>query len=631
MEISIAPATAPQPLSSSEILDFITRLQHPEPKNRRDLAETLINEINALPGVESAQLILSDPKTASIRTVWQALDGSLEFGDWSDLHDTMWSKITQPFLTQVTTESSPIPSLPSPEAPFIARCVIPIPYASELLAIISVQSSHEQAFHEWDIDALQLFSRHLGLLLESTRRVETLDNKLEKQKKQATLKPASLEGMLHIAKAVQNELEPINTYLQHNIQTFRRYIQTLQNVMDYQLDEIRLRIGNEGVQRVTQHAEQNKLPDIMADINTILQDSADGVFHINTLLKTLKELDTEEALPSPFQLDELFPPLLPLVFKGPLPRVEMDWGPLPTLYGQKTRFQKAILVLLCALQKHISMHTASPKLTIQTTEEDGNIHLRISFPLPEDAEPGWDVNENGYLFSKRVIEEHQGRFLIVQAAGESTFELIFPSMFAHSEGAQDTILELPAINADASYEPAGMELDAVPLPTQDEPTSKGGPPKRPRKLQLLLFGDDQRYLRSVKRILGARHDVNLASTTRSALDQIEGNSDLNLILCDLQWDAEKCLEFVDDIQNQAPQHLRRLCFFEGGRLKPNVREFASKVANRCCPRNAASQDIEEFVQQHVRLLELELTPPIPLGSSQSLDELPQATLEIDIK
>ncbi|HAA57599.1 MAG TPA: hypothetical protein DCE42_22725, partial [Myxococcales bacterium] len=164
--------------------------------------------------------------------------------------------------------------------------------------------------------------------------------------------------MLHIAKAVQNELEPINTYLQHNIQTFRRYIQTLQNVMDYQLDEIRLRIGNEGVQRVTQHAEQNKLPDIMADINTILQDSADGVFHINTLLKTLKELDTEEALPSPFQLDELFPPLLPLVFKGPLPRVEMDWGPLPTLYGQKTRFQKAILVLLCALQKHISMHTA---------------------------------------------------------------------------------------------------------------------------------------------------------------------------------------------------------------------------------------------------------------------------------
>ena len=115
--------------------------------------------------------------------------------------------------------------------------------------------------------------------------------------------------------------------------------------------------------------------------------------------------------------------------------------------------------------------------------------------------------------------------------------------------------------------------------------------------RVLIVDDEPRVLATAKLILGRSHEVVGAESGRAALDVLDRNREIDVILCDLMMRDVSGMELYDHLRETAPDLARRMVFMTGGAFTPSAREFLGKVPNARIEKPFSAADLQALIDQ----------------------------------
>ncbi len=615
-------------LQTGHLLRLFSALDPLTHNNERKLAGQLLESLHELPGVQSVNLLFLSINADAYLQIWQSLDGSVQFGNWQPLAGSGWAKLLEYgdiWLEEDTTQH-PLSGLPALEAPFLDRCLIPLKTPQRPLALVILHSQEQDVFARWDRDLLRLFAQQSALLLQSTHLINDLDGRLTRYQQRALLDPPALQGLLQFGTAALIESRPPLAYVGLNLEALENDLKILQEAMDFFLDEIRLSAAPDAQERAQEFLARKQLDSLRAELDDTLRDSQEGLLQQQNFLQLLLALQHTTNISEPLQVSELLTPLLPLVFAGlDHLKIQTDWQTQSQLYAPKTRLQQAFLMLLFSLRRHLRTLGSHPvTLHIHAEQKEERILLRLSYATP--ALSALEDFGDEYLFARHVIEEAQGSFFFNLKEDRCTINLWFPMMFDERDDQSATsdlssihpadhhgAFELPALShlaletSTISEEIAHLRQSpsqatsspyAPPLMTAPKPYN----PVKKERFKILLFGQDQRYMRALRRTLSPPHNFLLARAIPEATDLVDAHPDLNLILCDMHGFSSFCLEFYAQIKASHAAVADRILFLTDIHHDEYTLEFIRQTNARCISRYLSAEEMESQLRTKAELL-----------------------------
>jgi PAS domain S-box-containing protein len=121
--------------------------------------------------------------------------------------------------------------------------------------------------------------------------------------------------------------------------------------------------------------------------------------------------------------------------------------------------------------------------------------------------------------------------------------------------------------------PAATRQDS--LPAAEDP--RNIPPEPGPRPSVLVVDDEALYARSLSLLLGANHEVTVASGGRRALELLADRGAFDVILCDLMMAEMSGMDLHDLIAKDFPAMLPRLVFLTGGATTEQARAFLQRA------------------------------------------------------
>lgn len=97
--------------------------------------------------------------------------------------------------------------------------------------------------------------------------------------------------------------------------------------------------------------------------------------------------------------------------------------------------------------------------------------------------------------------------------------------------------------------------------------------------RVLVVDDELPVASMLGRVLGDEFDVQLSTTGRQALDLLLGDSEFDVVLCDLLMPGMSGMDLYHQLAAQRPGMEQRLVFMTGGAFTPRAAEFLATVPN----------------------------------------------------
>lgn len=573
-------------LTASHVLTLTSAFEDVERWSSRELKDVLLRVIQEFPSVVSANLLLIELHTQMAHFAWQGLDGELAEGDPIPLDELPWKPAID--CGELWIESNPehinLEGLPTLEDPFKDRCLLPIRTPQQYYGLLIIHSNQEDTFVGWDPALLGITVQFIGHIFQQNKRMFDLSSQLRRRKQKSSLHPSALEAVLHTSQTVLAQTKPIATYLQHNLKTLQSYHRSIQEALDFYSDEIRLHAPKEGLERIETFARHKNLKEIRADLDSVVEDSTEGIFQLRYFLNHIRELQDTSNMSEQLSFDEIVDPVFALVFADKAIHVHRSALDEHLLYGNRTRLQHALIMLLFTIQKHMDLFAPAPQLEFFAEQHEEHLSLYVSCALSNGIEPPAKEAEE-FLFLQHVMEEHSGSFSFSIHEGRLHFALHFPIMFSEEAAERDRFsmeaLELPALES-------GDEISLTVDPT--------------KRQKLVFLGTDQRFLRSLRRALAPSFEVYLASSRQAALDLLQAHNDVSLLLCDLQEGSDETLAFLEALQTHSPQWVPYTTFLVGERMSPEALELSHRISLRTLYRHASPKELETFIRKRVRFV-----------------------------
>jgi CheY-like chemotaxis protein len=121
--------------------------------------------------------------------------------------------------------------------------------------------------------------------------------------------------------------------------------------------------------------------------------------------------------------------------------------------------------------------------------------------------------------------------------------------------------------------------------TLDATTTKGATfvvrlpaASRASKLRILLLDDDAAFVKTLRMMLEADHDVRGTTDTREALAAIESGERFDAILCDMSMPTMTGAQFHARVEALGREQARRIVFVSGA-TGPEVTAFFARTGN----------------------------------------------------
>ena len=121
--------------------------------------------------------------------------------------------------------------------------------------------------------------------------------------------------------------------------------------------------------------------------------------------------------------------------------------------------------------------------------------------------------------------------------------------------------------------PAATSAPRTPVPSVK-------PPPAPRRGKILVIDDEPMIGTSIRRLLGAHHDVEAVTRAHEALDRLEAGTLYDVILCDLMMPEMSGMDFHQAIAERHPALVDRMLFLTGGTFTSRAREFVEQRPER---------------------------------------------------
>lgn len=100
-----------------------------------------------------------------------------------------------------------------------------------------------------------------------------------------------------------------------------------------------------------------------------------------------------------------------------------------------------------------------------------------------------------------------------------------------------------------------------------------------RRCRVLVIDDEEEILRVYQRCLEGEHDVAIAASGEEALGRLRGETQFDVILCDLMMPSMDGIAFHGELQKLTPALASRIVFITGGAFTQRARDFLAAVPN----------------------------------------------------
>ncbi len=242
--------------------------------------------------------------------------------------------------------------------------------------------------------------------------------------------------------------------------------------------------------------------------------------------------------------------------------VRLELAPVPPVLGDPARLGQVLLNLLVNAGQAIGEgHPDQHTITVSTAIEfDGRVRVEVADTgpgIPEEVlpriftpffttKPSGVGTGLGLAICQQTVAAMGGEIAVRTRAGERTsFTVLLPAA------------------------PGAARLASTPAP---------GPDAGPRGRVLVV--DDEPYVgKTMRRILGAAHEVEVVESARAALERLAQEPPPDVILCDLMMPGMTGMELHAALLARDPAAASRMVFVTGGALHEAARAFIAGVAN----------------------------------------------------
>jgi PAS domain S-box-containing protein len=246
----------------------------------------------------------------------------------------------------------------------------------------------------------------------------------------------------------------------------------------------------------------------------------------------------------------------------PCAGVQLDLAPVPPVLGDPARLGQVILNLLVNAGQAIGEGKPDRNtITVSTAIElDGRVRVEVA-----DTGPGIPDDVRPRIFTP---------FFTTKPAGQGTgLGLAICQQTVAAMGGEMEVRSRPGEGAAFA-----LLLPAAPVAARPAaaaaPAGAGGPRGR------VLVVDDEPYVgKTMRRILGASHDVEVVGSAQEALDRLAQPPAPDVILCDLMMPGMTGMELHAALLARDPAAAARMVFVTGGALHESSRAFIAAVAN----------------------------------------------------
>ncbi|MBN1207218.1 MAG: PAS domain-containing protein [Myxococcaceae bacterium] len=267
---------------------------------------------------------------------------------------------------------------------------------------------------------------------EATRELEARQAQLIQSEKLASL------GQM--AASIAHELNNPVGYVSSNIATLDGYISLLRRLLELHLEAARLLGGEapphvaEVLERARALREEERLEEVLQDMDDLLADSREGTLRIREFIQDLKTFVREETgTPQAVDLNKMVPVTLRMLrheLKHKC-QVRLDFGPLPLLRCLPTQINQVLMNLLMNASQAIELRG---EIHISTRREGNEVLVRI-----RDTGRGMSPETQAKLFTPffttkppgqgtglglsicyAIIARHKGRIEVESELGKGT-------------------------------------------------------------------------------------------------------------------------------------------------------------------------------------------------------------------
>ncbi len=324
-------------------------------------------------------------------------------------------------------------------------------------------------------------------------------------------------------------------------------------------------VGNLAFAREVLSAGAGTPPEALTQARQALDEANEGASRVRQIVGDLRALSRQgDERHEPVDVGAALRSALNLTAGVLRPRAEVkaELGAVPPALGDPARLGQVFLNLLVNAGQAIAPGRPESNLVRVTSGIglDGRIRVEVSDTgagIPPEVlphifapffttKPSGEGTGLGLAICQRTVAAMGGELTVATRVGQgSTFTILLP----------------PAPTAHRT-------------PAATAPAPAAGPRAR------VLVVDDERYVgKTMRRILGASHDVEVVESGAAALERLAQPPPIDVILCDLMMPGMTGMELHAALLAQQPGLAARMVFVTGGALHETSRAFLASVPN----------------------------------------------------
>jgi signal transduction histidine kinase len=259
------------------------------------------------------------------------------------------------------------------------------------------------------------------------------------------------------------------------------------------------------------------------------------------------------------------------------------FGDTPKVKGTESRLGQVFLNLVVNAAQAIPEGNARSHTITITTGMDGSDHVFV------------EINDSGGGMSPETLRQIFTPFFTTKRQGEGTgLGLTISHRIISGLGG--------TIRVESNLGQGTTFRVSLPVADRDVAARVRKPSHAPtaNRVRVLAIDDEPMITTAIRRILGADHDVDVATDGHHALELLRGDLGYDLILCDLMMPQMTGMDFYDQVQALRADHMERIVFMTGDAFTAAARTFLDQVPNQCIEKPFDAHHLRSLVGARVR-------------------------------
>jgi len=339
------------------------------------------------------------------------------------------------------------------------------------------------------------------------------------------------------------------------------------------------------------HPEAARTGQIVNDAQSALSNAKDGVERIRSIVKDLTTFS--RAVPGarrPVEVEAVLESTINLAWNELRHRVRVikDFGGVPDLMGDEGRLAQVFLNLMLNASEAIP-DGRQGVLRISTASEGGLIKVCI-----EDDGVGIAPEDLPYVFEP-FYTPHQGwgRGPRPQRESAAGLGLAICRNIVTALGGAITVTSKPEAGTRFTVTlqaagASGATAEGNRARSRERVTSRA---------RILIIDDEPLLGQTLRFAFQDKHDVEVASSGREALERLGADTEFDLVLCDLMMPDVSGEHVYRAVSERAPGLLPRFVFMTGGAFTERAQEFLAQFAGRQLEKPFNIDDVELLLSE----------------------------------